>query len=196
MSFGFGIGDIILVSGAVVNLYTTIKNAPDEQQSLMIEVEILRQLIVQIAANSNFTSPLAIAGCDTQGPQPPTVAVQQLSRCFQLLHDIDTIATRYIGNSSSLHFPVAGKKARPRVFRWGLYKRKEFVGLLGDLRNMINLLHMLQQNGNQVPAQTRFPDSVSYVELTDALDRPWVCSFEHCKTYEVSRDLCSPVWKV
>lgn len=186
MMFGFGVSDIVLVSGAVCNLYTAISNAPDEQQTLMIEVEILRQLIGQIAADTTLVSPLAIAGPIAQRAPPVTAAVQQISRCFQLLHSLDTIATKYIGNCSSLQSPVVGKKARPRVFRWGLYKRKEFVGLLADLRNMINLLHKLQQRGNPAPAQIGSPDTVSYVELTDALDRSWVCSFEHCNTYEVS----------
>lgn len=185
MSFGFGVGDIVLVSGALFNLYTAISNAPDEQQALMIQVEILRQLIAEIAADSTLVSPLAIAGCATQGAPPTTAAAQQLARCFQLLHNLDTIATKYIGNSE-LQYPVASKIARHRVFRWGLYKRKEFVGLLADLQNMINLLHTLQQRGDPAPAQIGSPGSVSYVELTDALDRPWVCSFDHCNTYEVS----------
>lgn len=150
----------------------------------MIQVEILRQLIAQIAADPTLVSPLAIAGCATEGAPPPTAAAQQLARFFQLLHNLDTIATKYIGNSS-LQSPVASTIARHRVFRWGLYKRKEFVELLGVLQNMIDLLHTLQQRGNPAPAQIGSPGSVSCVELTDALDRPWVCSFEHCNTYEV-----------
>lgn len=187
MSFGFGIGDIVLVSGAAVNLYTAIRDAPVDQQSLMIEVEMMRQLLLQITIGPTPVSPLAIAGSAAQGPQSPSAAAAQFSRCFQLLQNLDTIAAKYIGNSLSLQSPVTGKKARSRVFRWGLYKRREFAGLLGDLRNMIHLLYMLQQNGNQAPAQMGSPSSVSHIELTDALDRSWVCSFEHCSTYEVSR---------
>lgn len=165
----------------------TIKNAPEEQQTLMIEVELLRQLTAQIAGRSTLLSVPVVAGSASAAAhiQPP--ATPQLRWCFQLLHDLDTIAVKYIGNNTLLQTPGAGKEHRSRLFRWGLYKRKEFVGLLGDLRNMICLLHTLQQSGNRSLEQPlRVPDAVSYVELTDALDRPWVCSFEHCNTYKVS----------
>lgn len=186
MSFGVGIGDIVLVSGAVVGLYNTIKNAPEEQQNLLIEVELLRQLTAEIATDRTLVSP--IEGPSSAVALIQTPASQQLRRCFQLLQNLDEIASKYITNESFLQTPNAGKRRESRVFRWGLYKRKEFVGLLGDLRNMIFLLHTLQQNGSRGPEQPiRGPDSVSYVTLTDALDRQLVCSFEHCNTYEVSR---------
>lgn len=62
MSFGSGIGDVVLVSEAVVGLYNTIKNAPEEQQTLMIEVELLRQLTAQIAAKNTLFSVPVMAG--------------------------------------------------------------------------------------------------------------------------------------
>lgn len=187
MSFGFGIGDIVLASGAVFNLYTAIHNALDEQQSLMIEVEMLRQLIGQMAADTTLVSPLPIGGAASLGPLIQTAPTRQLSRCLQLLQNIDSIATRYIGDGASLGTSDGRRKSRSRVLRWGLYKRTEFLGLLGDLRNMIDLLHTLQQSANRSPAPPiQSPGSASYIELTDALDRPWVCSFEHCNTYEVS----------
>lgn len=184
MSFGFSIGDIVLVSGAVAGLYNTIKNAPEEQQSLMIEVELLRQLTAKIAADRTLLSPLPIAGSSSPGDLIQTSTTQQLRRCFELLQNLDNIASQYIANTPSFQTPAGKRKSRSRVFRWGLYKRKEFVGLLGDLRNMISLLHMLQQNGNPNPEHPIL-DSVTYIEFTDALDRPWVCTFEHCNTYAV-----------
>lgn len=57
MSFGFGIGDIVLVSGAVANLFTVIHDPPEDQQSLMVEVEMLRQLIAQFATDMTLVSP-------------------------------------------------------------------------------------------------------------------------------------------
>lgn len=179
MPFGIGIGDIVLVSGSVFGLYT-IQNAA---------VELLRQLTSQIAADGPLESLKRITSSATPGPLVKRPATEQLCRCFQLLQNLDTIASRYIKNESSLLTPTGGtKKHLTTDFRWGLYKRKEFVALLGEIRNMINLLHMLQQNGNRGPAPPiRPPGAVPYVELTDALDRSWVCSFEHCNTYEVSR---------
>ncbi|KAL0636961.1 hypothetical protein Q9L58_004064 [Maublancomyces gigas] len=138
MSFAFGIGDMVLVSGAVVNLYNTIKNAAEEQQTLMIEVELLRQFTTQIAAENTLLSVPEISGSASARAHIQQPATLQFCRCFQFLQDLDKIAVKYIGNNTSLQTPGAGKEHRSGLFRWGLYKRKEFVGLLDDLRNMMS----------------------------------------------------------
>lgn len=188
MSFGFGVGDIILVTGALVRLYTAIHDAPVEQQSLMLEVEILRQLVGQIAAQNPTAFSVHAEVCRPLGSElsMTTPPMRQLSRCIELLQSLDAIALSYIGYTSSTELVMEGKKSRFKALRWGLYKRKEFVGLLGDLRNVTDLLQSLQQIGNLSPQPpVQLQTGVSHVELIDALDRMRVCSLELCDTWEV-----------
>lgn len=192
MSFGFGIGDMVVVSRALVKLYTAIHDAPIEQQTLLLEVEILRHLVGQIAAQTPTTLSPPATVYSSLGSQlsMTTAPARQLSRCLELLQCLDAIALDYMGNTSSDQTAEKGKKSRSRLFRWGLYKRKEFVQLLGDLRNVTDLLQSLQQIGNigPVPAVV-FQNGATHVELIDALDRMRVCSFDMCDTWEVFRPL-------
>lgn len=148
----------------------------------------MRQLVGQIAAQTPTALPPPTATSSTVGSAllMATAPARQLSRCLQLLQSLDTISMSYMRNTTYYQSVEAGKKNRSRILRWGLYKRKEFVQLLGDLRNTTDLLQSLLHIGNNgSPAIAWLQNQVSHVELIDALDRRRVCSFELTDTWDV-----------
>lgn len=171
MSFGFGISDILLLSRALAKLYTTIHNAPDDQQTVQLDLESLRQLVSSIADHLPPASPL---------PRTMSNATEQILRCLKLLGDLDAIAAVYISRGA-----VRGP-GKLRMLRWGLYKRAEFTLILNDLRDRVALLHSLQQVWESGPVRMiTLPDPESPVHLTDALDRRHICYIDACATWEV-----------
>lgn len=196
MSFGFGVGDIILVSRAFATVYTAVREAPAEQQSLVLQLELLRAMVEGIAKS---TSQLQICTANTTPGLPGSVANspgnKQFSRCLELLNNLDSIAAIYMGNHPSSQGLDAKKGSRSRRLKWGLYKRKEFVELLVDLRNLIILLTSyasIKQIENEIPPPSAagFINWQTPIQLIDALDRPLVFPFERCDTWEVRNNLC------
>lgn len=191
MSFGFGVGDIILVSRAFAKVYITVREAPAEQQSLVLELELLRAMVGGIA---NSTGQFQICADNTSSGSPTPIANcpgnQQLSRCLQLLNNLDEIAAIYMGTCPSERDLNRKKGSRSRRIRWGLYKKNEFVQLLGDLRNLTILLTSYASI-KQIETEAPLASAVGFVnwqtpiQLIDALDRPLVFPFERCDTWEV-----------
>lgn len=177
MSFGFGIGDILIVSTTLHRVYKTIRDAPEEQDTFCLDLETFRQLVLSISVDL------------TPGSSPQNVnsaGQQQLLRCLKLLEDLDEIAAMYMGTGLSHQTTVVKKRSRTRDARWALYKREKFVELLDDLRGRLELLKSLQQLGNSIKSQTiTLPNFDSPVRLIDALDRVQTCSFHQCDTWEV-----------
>lgn len=171
MSFGFGISDILLLSRSLTRLYTAIHNAPTDQQTVQLDLETLREL------GSCLTAHHATAPCMS------STAADQLLRCVKLSQDLDKIVNVYVGRGVIAQTKSAG---RIRVFRWGLYKRAEFMQLLEDLRGRVALLSALQQAWECGPVRlVTFSDPKSPVHLIDALDRRHVCYIDACATWEV-----------
>lgn len=133
MSFGFGISDILLLSRSLAKMYTTIHNAPTDQQTVQLDLETLREL-VSCLAKQHATAPL------TQ-----STAADQVLRCFKLLQDLHEIVNVYIGRGSIAQTRLQRSAGRLRVLRWGLYKRTEFMKILEDLRGRVALLSALHQ---------------------------------------------------
>lgn len=174
MSFGFGINDILLLSRALAKLYTTIQNAPDDQQAVQLDLESLRQLVSAIAKHLPSETPISRTKSNT---------TEQFLRCLKLLKDLDEIAAVYIGRGAMHHTTSPG---RLRMFRWGLYKRSEFLRLLNDLRERVVLLHSLQQIWESGPVRMiTLGDAELPIHLIDALDRRQICYIDACATWEV-----------
>lgn len=181
MSFGFGVGDIVLVSNGAIKFWTTIHNAPTEQADLAKTLELLRELVQRITGSAGTLAPKL----------PPATAralEQHLSLCSKHLRNLDDIVAKYMGNSSSVG-GLESKIQRRRLYLWGMYKRDEFVQSLEELRKLVLLLlsyAMFERLENAVPVS---PDNFSNCEplrLIDALDRETVCSLSMCDTWEVS----------
>lgn len=195
MSFGFGVGDIILVSRAFAKVYITVREAPAEQQSLVLELELLRAMVAGIA---NSTGQIQIGAVNTTPGLPVSLTNspgnQQLSRCLELLKNLDNIAAIYMRNYPPDKSLNGKKRSRSRRLKWGLYKKKEFVELLVDLRNLTILLSSyasIKQIENEIPPSSavRLVNWQTPIQLIDALDRPLVFPFERCDTWEVRYDL-------
>lgn len=184
MSFGVGVGDIVLVSNGAIKIWTTIREAPAEQKRLALKLELLRQSVQSIA----ILAPKL---------QPPITSFieQQLSQCSEYLRDLDEVVTKYMGNCS----PYAGSDGRRQHFLrklwWGAKKRDALVQSLNELENLVVLLlsyAKLERLENAVPPSPNTPAGCEPLRLIDALDREAVCSISLCDTWEVC-DSCWPV---
>lgn len=179
MSFGFGVGDILVVSNGVLKFWTTVRDAPTEQEDLRKNLEFLRQVVERI--NERAT---------TLGPKlsPPIARAlgQQLSQCLKHLRILDDIVAKYMGDCTS--YGGSGRKMQNRrVISWGAYKRDEFVEYLNNLGKVILLVvsyAMFEGLENKLPPAITATSDCQTIRLIDALDRESVCSLHLCDTWE------------
>lgn len=176
MSFGVGVGDIVLVSNGAIKFWTTINNAPSEQADLAKALELLRGVVQRITDCGSTLAPKL-------GPATARVLQQQLSLCSKHLGNLDDIVIKYMGHSSDAAPDT--KRQRRRLFLWGMYKRDEFVQSLEELRKVVVLLLSYVTFENTVPASPNSASNREPLHLIDALDRETVCSISMCDTWEV-----------
>lgn len=178
MSFGFGAGDLVLVSHGAIRFWTTVHNARTEQAELAKIHRLLGGFVQRITDCGHVL-----------GPKLATTSItleQQLSLCVNLLRNLDEIAIKYMGYSPPAS-DLEIKTQRRRLFLWGMYKRDEFVESLEKLRQVVVLL--LTYVTFEITAPASFSNSSSNREtlwLIDALNRETVCSISMCDTWEVS----------
>lgn len=178
MSFGFGVGDILVVSNGVLKFWTTVRDAPTEQEDLRKNLEILRQVVERITERAGILQPKLT----------PPIAIalgQQLSLCSKHLRKLDDIVAKYMGDFSP-RGPL--RKRSHRVITWGAFKRDEFVESLNNLGKVILLLvsyAMFEGLDNKLPLTVQDTSDCQTICLIDALDRKSVCSMRLCDTWEV-----------
>ncbi|KAL0635228.1 hypothetical protein Q9L58_005874, partial [Maublancomyces gigas] len=164
MSFGFGVGDILVVSNGVLKFWTTVRDASTEQEDLRKNLEILRQVVERITERAGILRPKL----------SPPIAIalgQQLSQCSKHLRNLDNIVAKYMGD-----FSPRGphRKRRHRVIAWGAFKRDEFVESLNNLGKVILLLvsyAMFEGLDNKLPLAVQDTSDCQTIRLIDALDR-------------------------
>lgn len=180
MSFGFSVGDIVLVSNGAIKFWTTINNAPTEQAELVITLEFLRPLVQRIIDCAVIVAPKL-------APTTARALKQQLSLCSKHLQDLDHIVAKYMGNSpsSSDAGTESKKQNRRRLFMWGTYKRDEFVQSLDQLRKLVHLLLSYASFERLENAVPNTAPGCQPLRLIDALNRETVCSISMCDTWEV-----------
>lgn len=187
MSFGVGVGDIVLVSNGAIKVWTTIREAPAEQKRLALKLELLRQSVQSIVIHS------------PKLPPPITkVIAQQLSQCSEYLQDLDDIVAKYMGDGS----PYKGSNSRRQGFLrklwWGAKKRDAVVQSLNELESLVILLLSYTEHerlANTVALSPTVSTSCEPLRLIDALDRETVCSISMCDTWEVRYSYSlAPIW--
>ena len=86
MSFGFGVGDIMAISGLAVKVYTAYKDAPDTYRHISDEVKSL-QIIINTAAR-HFERPTLSDNIRQEG--------QEILRgCQNVLEDLNSLIENY-----------------------------------------------------------------------------------------------------
>ena len=86
MSFGWGVGDIMAISGLAVQVYTAYKDAPDDYRHISDEVKSLH-IIVNKAAR-HFESPTLSSNNRQEGQEV-------LKGCQNVLEDLDSLIQKY-----------------------------------------------------------------------------------------------------
>ena len=86
MSFGFGLGDIIAISGLAVNVYTAYKDAPDDYKHISDEVKSLQILIDK--ATPHFESTTLNNNNRQEGQQA-------LKGCKDVLEGLNSLIEKY-----------------------------------------------------------------------------------------------------
>ena len=86
MSFGWGVGDIMAISGLAVQVYTAYKDAPDDYRHISDEVKSLH-IIVNKAAR-HFESPTLSSDNWQEGQEV-------LKGCQNVLEDLDSLIQKY-----------------------------------------------------------------------------------------------------
>ena len=86
MSFGFGVGDIIAISGLAVKVYTAYKDAPDDYRHISDEVKSL-QIIINKAAQ-HFESTTLRDNNREEGQEV-------LKGCQNVLENLDSLIENY-----------------------------------------------------------------------------------------------------
>lgn len=180
MSFGFGVGDIVLVSNGAIKFWSTINNARAEQDDLAKTLELLRELVQRITGCAHIIAPKL-------SPATTRVIEQQLLFCSRHLRNLDDIVAKYMGYRLS-DDGSERKRQNRRLFMWGAYKRDEFVQSLDELRKLVLVLlsyAMFERLENAVPPSPNTSHGCEPLRLIDALDRETVCSIQLCDTWEV-----------
>lgn len=185
MSFGFGVGDIVLVVNGGLKFWTTIRDASTEQAELAATLQLLREIVQTLTDNGSLRPPKL-------SPAKARVLAQYLLRCSKNLQDLDQTAAKYMGDSSSVGGSNSEGQNKLRLYRWGLYKRDEFVQSLEGLRKLVLLAATYGQLEYFVPPSPNSSHGCEPLRLIDALDRETVCSIPMCNTWEV----CYLCWQV
>ena len=86
MSFGYGVGDIMAISGLALKVYTAYKDAPDDYRNIADEVKSL-QIIINEAAR-HF-------GSTTLSNQKQQDGKEVLEGCRNVLKDLDALIEKY-----------------------------------------------------------------------------------------------------
>ena len=86
--FGWGVGDIITISGLAAQVYAAFKDAPDEYRHILDEVESL-QIIINKAAR-HFTSTSSTLSYNNQRE-----GQTMLKGCQNVLEDLNSLIEKY-----------------------------------------------------------------------------------------------------
>ena len=86
MSLGYGVGDIIAISGLALKVYAAYKDAPDDYRHILDEVESL-QIIINKAAR-HFESPTLNDNTRQEGQKV-------LKGCQNVLEDLNSLIEKY-----------------------------------------------------------------------------------------------------
>ena len=92
MSFGWGVGDIVAISGLAVQVYTAYKDAPDDYRNISDEVESLQILIDKAARH--FESSTLDSNSRQEGQKV-------LKGCRNVLEDLNSLIEKYNSLASS-----------------------------------------------------------------------------------------------
>ena len=92
MSFGFGIGDILAISGLAVKVYTAYKDAPDDYRHISTEVKSLQIIINK--ASRHFEGSTLSSDSRQEGQEV-------LKGCQEVLEDLNSLIEKYRGLSSA-----------------------------------------------------------------------------------------------
>ena len=86
MSFGFGIGDIMAISGLALKVHTAYKDAPDDYRNIADEVRSLHIIINEAARHFESTT---LSNKEQQGGK------EVLEGCQHVLKDLDALIEKY-----------------------------------------------------------------------------------------------------
>ena len=92
MSFGFGVGDIIAISGLAVKVYTAYKDAPDDYRHISDEVKSLQIIINKAAQHLESTT---LSNNNREEGQ------EVLKGCQNVLEDLNSLIEKYNSLSSA-----------------------------------------------------------------------------------------------
>ena len=86
MSFGYGVGDIMAISGLALKVYTAYKDAPDDYRNIADEVRSLHIIINEAVQHFESTT---LSNKKKQGGK------EILEGCQNVLKDLDTLIEKY-----------------------------------------------------------------------------------------------------
>ena len=92
MNFGWGVGDIIAISGLAVKVYAAYKDAPDDYRHISDEVKSL-EIIINKAAR-HFEKNTLSSNSQQEGQEV-------LKGCQNVLEDLNTLIEKYHSLSSA-----------------------------------------------------------------------------------------------
>ena len=92
MSFGYGVGDIMAISGLAVKVFTAYKDAPDDYRNISDEVQSLHIIINKAARH--FESAMLSENNRQKGQKV-------LEGCQNVLEDLDSLIVKYNGLDSA-----------------------------------------------------------------------------------------------
>ena len=99
--FGWGVGDIIAISGLAVQVYTAYRDAPDDYKHISNEVKSLQILIDKAAPY--FRGATTLSNNSRQEGQ------QALQGCKDVLEGLKSIIEKYNSSNSSRTSQVLGR---------------------------------------------------------------------------------------
>ena len=86
MSFGYGVGDFMAISGLAVKVYTAYKDAPDDYRHIADEVKSLHIIINKAAPHFESTT---LSDNNLQEGQ------EVLKGCLNVLEELDALIVKY-----------------------------------------------------------------------------------------------------
>ena len=127
MSFGYGVGDIMAISGLALKVYTAYKDAPDDYRNIADEVKSLHIIINEAARHFGST---------TLSNQKQQDGKEVLEGCQNVLKDLDALIEKYNALASA---------DRSQVFRRIKLGTEDIVTLRARLTSNTILLNSFIQ---------------------------------------------------
>jgi hypothetical protein len=148
MSFGFSIGDVLVCAKMAWEIYTQIRNAPSEIQTIADDVALLHATLKSM--NENVVRSAPLASSDIDGMK------MTMERCKRVLKELQPLAEKYGKNSFGLKNRVKFQMEDLKGTQQRLMKALDGLNSFNSAVSMYAISHLIREKRINIQWAGRF----------------------------------------